>query len=150
MQVLHLELDISGSNMHYHPGDSIGVMPENADEMVASLIKRLGVQRDAVFTVEAVDSSSEAKLLPHLNYPCTVHSALKVPLPPCMRRRRAPSSLGALGAQGAFWITLRRAPWWRLARGGRTARRLARAEQPVCKPWPWHAVCSCAGRAATL
>lgn len=39
--VRHIELSLEGSNIHYEPGDSIGIVPRNRAEDVASLLERL-------------------------------------------------------------------------------------------------------------
>ncbi len=40
--VRHIELSLEGSNIHYEPGDSIGIVPRNRDEDVDVLIEKLG------------------------------------------------------------------------------------------------------------
>ena len=86
--MLHLELDVAGSGMAFHPGDSVGLLPENADALVDALIKRLGLQPSAVFAVEPAEGGGEngsgGALLPHLRWPCTVRAALKVRLGPAV------------------------------------------------------------------
>lgn len=90
-RVVHLALDISGSTMHYKPGDSIGIAVHNDDTLVEAIIKRLGVEGDRVFAVAPAEddggtvngnsgngSGGETRLLPHLQWPCTLKHALTV------------------------------------------------------------------------
>jgi len=39
--VRHIELALEGSNMHYEPGDSIGIVPRNCEQDVDALLERL-------------------------------------------------------------------------------------------------------------
>lgn len=50
--VIHLEIDISNSGMKYGPGDSVGVLPQNAASLVSGLLQRLGLDGDVVFEVQ--------------------------------------------------------------------------------------------------
>ena len=85
--------------MQYHPGDSIGVLPENADALVDALLARLGVERGAV--IESIEPAEEdgggggSALLPHIRTPCSVRLALKV--------RRVAGLAGLLVAPAACW-----------------------------------------------
>lgn len=81
MQVLHLELDTSGSGMSSDPGDSLGIVPQNDPELVGALLKRLGWDGKRVFSVAPADRSgsqdaADSKLLPHLHWPCSLQHAL--------------------------------------------------------------------------
>ena len=38
----HVELSLEGSNLHYEPGDSLGIYPENHPELVDTLIHEMG------------------------------------------------------------------------------------------------------------
>ena len=38
-----MEVDLKGSGISYNPGDSLAVMPENDDELVQHLAKRLSL-----------------------------------------------------------------------------------------------------------
>jgi sulfite reductase (NADPH) flavoprotein alpha-component len=44
--VRHLELSLEGSNIHYEPGDSIGIVPRNRDEDVDALLEKLAFASD--------------------------------------------------------------------------------------------------------
>ncbi|WP_042477377.1 assimilatory sulfite reductase (NADPH) flavoprotein subunit [Bacillus ndiopicus] len=48
----HLELSLEGSGLTYAPGDSIGILPENDEQLVGILIEALGFQQTEVVTVE--------------------------------------------------------------------------------------------------
>mmetsp|Transcript_17221 Transcript_17221/g.51507 ORF Transcript_17221/g.51507 Transcript_17221/m.51507 type:complete len:883 (-) Transcript_17221:2276-4924(-) len=76
-RVLHMGLDVTGSGMQYQPGDSVGVVVQNQDDLVDALLKRLGADGGAVLSVEAADGSEGGRLLPHLNWPCTLRHAFK-------------------------------------------------------------------------
>lgn len=38
----HLELDLEGSQLNYEPGDSLGIYPQNEEELVDALIEEMG------------------------------------------------------------------------------------------------------------
>ena len=50
-RVLHVEIDISGSGMHYKPGDSLGVVPANDPAVVDGILTALNVDGNRVFSV---------------------------------------------------------------------------------------------------
>lgn len=76
-QVLHLEWDLSGSGMQCHPGDAMGVMPHNSEQLVEGIIGRLGADGSRVFSVAEADGSpARPGKLSHLRWPCTLRSAL--------------------------------------------------------------------------
>ncbi len=45
-RVVHFEVDISGSGIHYKVGDSVGIWPQNRPELVEAVLKRVGFQGD--------------------------------------------------------------------------------------------------------
>jgi sulfite reductase (NADPH) flavoprotein alpha-component len=47
----HIELSLEGSGLSYVPGDALGVIPSNDPELVASLIKEMEWDEEAVVTV---------------------------------------------------------------------------------------------------
>lgn len=49
--VRHVELDLGDSGIEYQPGDSLGVWFDNSPELVASILKRLGLDSDALVEV---------------------------------------------------------------------------------------------------
>lgn len=49
-----------------------------------ALLKRLGADGGAVLSVEAADGSEGGRLLPHLNWPCTLRHAFKVGVSPSL------------------------------------------------------------------
>ncbi|GMH32828.1 hypothetical protein BSKO_00662 [Bryopsis sp. KO-2023] len=75
-RVIHVEVDLEGSNIQYSPGDSLGVVAQNSEASVRSLLERLSVPGDQVFGVKASQDESTQELLPHLHCPCTVRHAL--------------------------------------------------------------------------
>eukprot|EP00879_Flechtneria_rotunda_P019044 GHRR01019996.1.p1 GENE.GHRR01019996.1~~GHRR01019996.1.p1 ORF type:complete len:848 (+),score=279.58 GHRR01019996.1:379-2922(+) len=74
--VIHLELDITGSNMQYASGDAVGVLPQNSVLMVSGLLTRLGLDGDTVFEIQpASGDTSGHGLLHHIPWPCTLRHA---------------------------------------------------------------------------
>lgn len=59
-RVFHLELDLSGSDLVYEPGDSVSVVISNQPALVDQLIDALGVRSDDEFS--AIDGSVRAAL----------------------------------------------------------------------------------------
>jgi sulfite reductase (NADPH) flavoprotein alpha-component len=51
--VRHLELALEGSNIHYEPGDSIGIVPRNHDRDVAALLEQLPFAEDSAVPGDA-------------------------------------------------------------------------------------------------
>ena len=53
---------------------------QNDEAMVRALLERLGVDGGVVFSVEGVNgiSDGQSRLLQHLNWPCSLHSAFLV------------------------------------------------------------------------
>lgn len=45
-EVLHIELSLEDSGLHYQPGDAVGVYPQNAPYLVAELIDLMGFDHD--------------------------------------------------------------------------------------------------------
>ncbi|KAF7728682.1 NADPH-cytochrome P450 reductase [Apophysomyces ossiformis] len=52
---LHLEIDISGSDMKYETGDHIGIWPTNNEEEVARVALLFGLDLDQVINIKAKD-----------------------------------------------------------------------------------------------
>lgn len=51
--VRHIELSLEGSNIHYEPGDSIGIVPRNGEQEVDALLERLPFAADATVQADA-------------------------------------------------------------------------------------------------
>lgn len=51
--VRHIELSLEGSNIHYEPGDAIGVVPRNSEDEVGAVLSALQFSAEAPVTVEA-------------------------------------------------------------------------------------------------
>ena len=47
----HLELSIEGANFHFEPGDSIGILPENDEQLVNALLTALQFDSETEVTV---------------------------------------------------------------------------------------------------
>jgi len=58
---LHMEIDVSGSNLSYQTGDHIAVWPTNAGIVVDELLKVLGLteKRHTVITVKGLDATAK-------------------------------------------------------------------------------------------
>lgn len=51
----HIELSLEGSGLTYAPGDSIGILPENDEQLVGILIEALGFQQAEIVKVDEQD-----------------------------------------------------------------------------------------------
>lgn len=58
---LHMEIDISGSNLSYQTGDHIAIWPTNADKEVDRFLRITGLssKRDSVISVKALDATAK-------------------------------------------------------------------------------------------
>lgn len=63
--VRHLELSLDGSQVHYEPGDSLGVVPRNRAADVDALLAALGMPADAPVTAGGQEVELRAALLEH-------------------------------------------------------------------------------------
>ena len=63
--VRHLELSLEGSGLRYQPGDSLGIWPIQADELVANVIRELNLDADETITVNGVGRSLHDWLAQH-------------------------------------------------------------------------------------
>jgi sulfite reductase (NADPH) flavoprotein alpha-component len=63
--VRHLELSLEGSAMHYEPGDSLGVVPRNAEADVDTLLAALGMRAGAPVTAGGREVALRDALLEH-------------------------------------------------------------------------------------
>lgn len=72
---LHLELDLTGSELDYEPGDHVGVFPQNNPLEVEKLGRLLNISSlDAVFSMTAIDKlASKTHPFP---CPCSFRTAL--------------------------------------------------------------------------
>lgn len=63
---LHVEIDISGTNLTYQTGDHVAIWPTNSEAQVERLASILGLKDklDTVVSVEAVDSAAASKKHP--------------------------------------------------------------------------------------
>eukprot|EP00047_Mylnosiga_fluctuans_P002362 m.224201 g.224201 ORF g.224201 m.224201 type:complete len:656 (-) comp11058_c0_seq1:70-2037(-) len=71
----HIELDISAAGIRYAAGDHVAVYPSNNAMLVQRLAVRLGLDLDAVFSLDAVDET--AKKRHPFPCPCTLATALQ-------------------------------------------------------------------------
>ncbi|CCH58807.1 hypothetical protein TBLA_0A10290 [Henningerozyma blattae CBS 6284] len=70
---IHMEIDISGSNMNYSTGDHLGVLPSNSNENVESFINTFCLDPNMIFELNSIDSTMK---LPFPT-PTTVESAIR-------------------------------------------------------------------------
>eukprot|EP00164_Ancoracysta_twista_P001481 GFYU01001933.1.p1 GENE.GFYU01001933.1~~GFYU01001933.1.p1 ORF type:complete len:645 (-),score=228.47 GFYU01001933.1:109-2043(-) len=79
---VHVEIDISGSNIKYETGDHLGVWAENDPAIAAKLAKMLGYKMSTVFTlgkkglVETVKSRKDVGAHPHMPPKISLRDAL--------------------------------------------------------------------------
>lgn len=71
----HIELDITNSSVRYAAGDHVAVYARNRESLVQRLAKRLNIDLDAVFSLNAVDES--AKKRSPFPCPCSFGTALR-------------------------------------------------------------------------
>ncbi len=57
--IRHIELSLDGSDLHYQPGDSIGVYPENLSELVAELTRALNWAGDEQVSIASTTHSTQ-------------------------------------------------------------------------------------------
>ena len=62
----HLELSLEGSGLTYEPGDSLGIIPQNDDQLVEALIQALGFDANEVVTVKDEKLSLQQALTSNL------------------------------------------------------------------------------------
>ena len=92
---LHMEVDISGSNLSYQTGDHIAVWPTNPGQEVDEFLKILDLEdkRDAVISVKALEPTAKVPF----PTPTTYDAVLRYHLEIC-----APVSRQFLGTLAAF------------------------------------------------
>lgn len=56
--VRHIELSLEGSNIHYEPGDSIGIVPRNREQDVDALLEHLPFAAESAVPVDAHSQST--------------------------------------------------------------------------------------------
>lgn len=52
-EVYHLELDLSGSGIHYEPGDALGIVASNPPSLVEQIISQLAANAETTVTLKA-------------------------------------------------------------------------------------------------
>lgn len=94
----HIELSLEGSGLTYAPGDSLGILPENAPEVVSKLITALGFSRTDVVTVDGEQLSLEEALTKKLEI-----TVLSKPLLQKLEAFTSNEELKALTQDGGDW-----------------------------------------------
>ncbi|OBT46495.1 hypothetical protein VE00_03311 [Pseudogymnoascus sp. WSF 3629] len=84
---LHIEFDISGTNLSYETGDHLGVLPTNPDAEVQRMLKILGLSSkgDTVITISERDGSGAQVIVAE---PTTYSTILRYKLDICGRVSR--------------------------------------------------------------
>ncbi|KAJ1333709.1 NADPH-ferrihemoprotein reductase [Microdochium nivale] len=92
---LHLEIDISGSNLSYQTGDHIAIWPTNPGQEVDELLQLVGLgsKRDSVVSVKALEPTAKVPFPTPTTYDAIVRYHLEI----C-----APVSRQLLGTLAAF------------------------------------------------
>jgi NADPH-ferrihemoprotein reductase len=80
---LHMEIDISGSNLSYQTGDHIAVWPTNAGKEVDRFLNVLGLisKRDAVIGVKALDPTAKVPFPTPTTYDAIVRYHMEICAP---------------------------------------------------------------------
>ncbi|KAJ3281618.1 hypothetical protein HK104_011363 [Borealophlyctis nickersoniae] len=76
-RVIEITADIGGLGWEYVPGDAFGVLCPNTDGLVLPLLKRLGLEPEHVFKMEATESAGSSGLPFQLEKPCTYYEAFR-------------------------------------------------------------------------
>lgn len=93
--VRHIEISLEGSNLHYEPGDALGIVPRNQEREVDTVLEALAFEPEHPVTVGGTQTSLRQALLEHfeiglLSRPVIERYAAAVP---------APALTGLLAAQ---------------------------------------------------
>ncbi|KAH6676726.1 NADPH cytochrome P450 oxidoreductase [Halenospora varia] len=80
---LHMEIDISGSNLSYQTGDHIAVWPTNAGKEVDRFINVLGLssKRDSVISVKALDPTAKVPFPTPTTYDAIIRYHMEICAP---------------------------------------------------------------------
>lgn len=54
---IHAEIELSDSNLTYHTGDHVGILPSNSNEKVEQFLKTFDLKPETVFNMESSDST---------------------------------------------------------------------------------------------
>ena len=65
--VRHVELSLEGSNIHYEPGDSLGIVPRNVESEVDTLLAALHYDAERAVTVSGQEMPLRQALIEHLD-----------------------------------------------------------------------------------
>jgi sulfite reductase (NADPH) flavoprotein alpha-component len=99
-QTQHLELSLEGSGISFEPGDSLGIIPENNEQLVALLIEALAFDAGQLVTVDGASITLQEALQKHLEI-----TVLSKPLLQKLQAFTTNEQLAALTADGGEWKT---------------------------------------------
>ena len=99
-QTQHLELSLEGSGISFEPGDSLGIIPENNEQLVALLIEALAFDAGQLVTVNGASITLQEALQKHLEI-----TVLSKPLLQKLQAFTTNEQLAALTADGGEWKT---------------------------------------------
>lgn len=76
-QVIELIIDTADTNFNIRPGDAIGILPENDEELVEKIMERLDIKNmaDRYFVFKPLNESLTS-INPHIQTPCTLRDTL--------------------------------------------------------------------------
>ncbi|CAL8469233.1 g8774 [Coccomyxa elongata] len=73
---VHVELDVSGSDIAYEAGDHVGIMPENGREVVERAAAALGYPQETVFRLRVPEGNPQMMAQPFAGGAITLRAAL--------------------------------------------------------------------------
>lgn len=76
-EVMHIELSLEDSGLHYHPGDSIGIYTDNPPELVDEIVAKAGFSAHEEVEVKAGKITFEQALRNHLEITVLNRDVLK-------------------------------------------------------------------------
>ena len=99
-QTQHLELSLEGSGITFEPGDSLGIIPENNEQLVALLLEALAFDAGQQVTVDGASITLQEALQKQLEI-----TVLSKPLLQKLQAFTTNEKLAALTADGGEWKT---------------------------------------------
>ena len=77
---VHVEFDLSDSNLKYTTGDHLAVWPQNSNENIEKFLKAFGLvdKRDDVYALKAIDSTYQIPFPTPITYEATIRHHLEI------------------------------------------------------------------------